>query len=345
MGSLWDRLVYHFWFEAPVQSQLYFDGWLWAFGCVGFILAVVFATQFGRRWKTGSPLCTVPRGSRQGITILASSCFLGLLIGFASFQELHSHYFALLSPFLALLGASAMQSLALWLRMPLSSRTSSIAITVLFFLALTPVARQGFARAAWETEQTEIGGTVPYRWIAEGDDWMTRIVHDRLWRTERRKGISNSTIEHYLWSKRRAFSTAEKVAKRIQSHVSPNETIMGASSIAPLVALLSDRKLAGHEADTNSKRISSGLSSARDWAELACRENVRLVVGSSRSYFAHRKMTRHPYWSQAFRVREVIQDEALSNRGSRKIILYERTSRKALCSWGGEALDTSTENQ
>ena len=294
--TLVERITATFWGEATVHSQLYFDGWLWAFAAAGTLVALPLTGQKLReKWKNPGPIF-IERTQVEFASILAVFCGAGLLVGFASFQELHSHYFALLSPFFAVIGAVGLQKIGAALVHKPGHRGRRFGAGVLLLaLACTPVSRQEFSRSAWESESTQMGESVAYPAEESVEDEVTRVIREIFWLPERVKGSSYSPISHYLWSKRRSFSTADLLQERVRERVHPNETLMGASSMAPLLALLAERDLAGQEADTNSKRVSSGLMSDRAWATLACKEDVRLIVGTSRPFFSHRKMTGHPY--------------------------------------------------
>ena len=117
------------------------------------------------------------------------------------------------------------------------------------------------------------------------------------------------------------------------SQTRPEETITGASSIAPLIALLAKRDLAGHEADTNSKRFKSGILTEQDFVGDICKTSVGAVVGTKRSFFSKGRMMRSPFWAHYFRGLRQFDDTELRNNGVQRIQVYVRTERGEPCSW------------
>ena len=158
---------------------------------------------------------------------------------------------------------------------------------------------------------------------------------------------------HYLWTKKRQFSKAEEIADWIKAESSPEETIAGASGVAPLIALLSERRLAAGESDTNSKRFKAArvlrqqgetlsddtrrlVDDASYWNAI-CADNVRFLISTSRSYFTQKKLRSLATVERWFKVRKTFWDDELKYKRRFPITIYERigspTDKGAPCRW------------
>ena len=129
---------------------------------------------------------------------------------------------------------------------------------------------------------------------------------------------------HYLWNKKRALATLPEIATYIRENSSEADTIAGSSTVAPLLALASDRRLAGDEADTNTKRFRTGVLDEADYWETICRDQVRFLVSTSRSFFTPRRMKGHPVVQRWFRPVKRFDDPQIRHGGVYPILLFER---------------------
>lgn len=168
------------------------------------------------------------------------------------------------------------------------------------------------------------------------------------------RGGREPGMYHYLWKKTWYFSTAERIAATIREKSRPDETIAGGSLTAPLLALLSDRRLAGNVVDTNSNRIRSGLTRDPDawkaycdenkqlseddcrrlageaemWADI-CRTPVRYIVASPRTFFDPKRMMNDPAVRRNFRPVRLFREHRLGLKGTTPVLLLERISQGA----------------
>ena len=122
--------------------------------------------NFSREMEESGPIF-IERTQVEFASILAVFCGAGLLVGFASFQELHSHYFALLSPFFAVIGVTTQKIGAGLVHKPGHRKRRFGAGVLLLAFACTPVGRQEFSCSAWESESTQMGESVAYPWAEE----------------------------------------------------------------------------------------------------------------------------------------------------------------------------------
>ncbi len=183
----------------------------------------------------------------------------------------------------------------------------------------------------WPDEARARGQVVTYDWrdpdILAGPAQVTRAL---FFAESRRKGEVTPYYRHYLWNKRLAFSTAQEIADYVRATTDPDETLTGASTLAPLVALLADRRLAGDEADTNAKRFKSGVLSEAAFFERVCSDRVRYIVSARRSYFHDDFMSKNPVVREFFARDRTFVDKKLQHFKDFPIILYRRTDRTDL---------------
>ncbi len=88
-------------------------------------------------------------------------------------------------------------------------------------------------------------------------DFINNMVREYLWQDDRVIGNSYGTISHYMWHESRIFEEAEEIVKIIKKETSPTGELFGDSGSVPMFALLSDRRIAGNEVDTNIQRYRS----------------------------------------------------------------------------------------
>ncbi len=93
--------------------------------------------------------------------------------------------------------------------------------------------------------------------------------------------LSYTNMQEYYEGEKRitAFTHAEEVAERLQELVAPDETIFGDFGIVPLLALLSNRRVAADEIDTSAMRFISKRSNLNDVIRAIEEDNVKVVVG------------------------------------------------------------------
>ena len=344
--AMWDEeglhptALFHNFFDEFLQSksflgQLYFDGYLWALAIGGLTLLSILTVSSLAQGERPRTLPAFSDGAWLSHGWLKGLLLLSLLIEFSMFQELHSHYFALVIPFLALMGA--------WLASRtfedrdsttnLISRWSPLLIFSLAFLYGGTLRHQASA-AAWPDETRLAGEKVAYDW-KESPVFpaLDPLVKGLFWEDDRERGLNHPSTTHVLWSKKRWFSSAESIAALVQQRTQPHETLTGASSIAPLIALLAERDLAAHEADTNSKRFKSGILSEESFVKDLCKTPQGNVVGTQRSFFSANRMTKAPFWAMNFTGIKQIEDPHLRNNGVQRIQVYERTRKDVPCVW------------
>ncbi|MBN1654517.1 MAG: hypothetical protein JXA30_12165 [Deltaproteobacteria bacterium] len=87
---------------------------------------------------------------------------------------------------------------------------------------------------------------------------VNRWVKSTLWSDERVIGERYHAINFLLWHESRTLDPLEEMLETIRSNCSRGGEIFGDSGTVPLLALLSERRIAANEVDTNIQRYRSG---------------------------------------------------------------------------------------
>jgi hypothetical protein len=186
-------------------------------------------------------------------------------------------------------------------------------------------------RSLWPDEARGAGTVVSYEWhdpaVLAGPAHLARAL---FFQEERTKGELTPPYRHYQWNKLLAFASVDEIAAHVRANTTPDETLTGASTLAPLVALVAGRRLAGDEADTNNKRFSSGMLTDERFFDRACRDRVRYIVSAPRSHFTPQLMAASPTVARYFRRERDFLDRRLLHHGQPfPITLYRRTDAAA----------------
>ena len=211
------------------------------------------------------------------------------------------------------------------------------AALVVAFCLHVPIAH-AIHDSIWPEELRDRGQIATYTWrdpsVLAGPAQLTRA---RFFRDRRTKGEPNPPYLHYLWNKSLAFSKAGEIAEYVKASSAPDETITGASTLAPLVALLADRRIAADEADTNNKRFRSGLLSDRDFWGRVCADRLKFVLTAARSHFTEELMDKDPTARRFFVRDRAFDDPLLRHFRPEHFVLYRR--RDDVAAPGGRACE------
>lgn len=279
---------------------------------------------------------------------------LALGIEFMMFKELHSFYFTLWFPTLAVLtgfvvaftggalvhalrrvadGTGARQpilialvaviGLACWHPFGVSADASLRSFQA-GRLARKEIRRD---RTGVIQEYEQRGGVKKFDWrpspVLPAFDGVVRAL---FWHEERTQASLQPGYAWYLQSKKRDFESAQRIADYIRENSAPNETITGASTIAPLIALLSERDMAALILDTNTKRFRAGTLTRQSFFERVCKDRLRFVIGAPNSFFSPRRPSNHPTVDEYFPKTTVFRDKHLLHWRDFLILLSERTT-------------------
>ena len=249
------------------------------------------------------------RDGVDGIAGILWLIALTLFFQYSLFRELYSFYWTLIYPTLALLlgyvlvrgatlaasGIRAAVAHAPW-------RVLAGGAAIVGFATWVPIASNAQLEAFLSSEFYDVrtgakpmGTKADYEW-KEASIWpgLSGVVRDLFWEDSRLRGNMSAGYLHFLWTKKRGFESIDRIAAFVASQTTEGETITGASTIAPLVALESGRRLAGGEVDTNTKRFKTGLLTRRQFWESACRDQLRWVLSTSSSFLTRQTVEASP---------------------------------------------------
>lgn len=290
----------------------------------------------------------------QALALLSFWISWALFAEFAMLPERYSFYFTLIFPSLALCAAFVLQfsvDLARWVWLSAeigqkrvvdnSNRAKGAApfaklhwlfplIAFSLIFAHAGVAswanRKAFPDEFEATARSQGAGEVlNYEWNqAPYLPKLGELVHALFWSDTRTRGTQDLAIRDYLRSKKRYFSTAPEIAALIRETTLPEETITGASTSAPLIALLADRRLAGDVVDTNSKVFRTGMLSPEDFWQRACDDRLTWVIGAEMSYFSTRSMSQNYLIQRNFDLAHRVSDPWLRHWYPREFSLWRR---------------------
>lgn len=170
-----------------------------------------------------------------------------------------------------------------------------------------------------------LGQRLDFAWLdSPGPQLLSDMGRGLFWRDWRIRGNLDSGIHHYMWSKKRWFSTAEAIAADIAANSRFHDTITGASTHAPMVALLAGRRMAFDHVDTNSKTFKTGVIKEAAFWERACKDNLRYIVAAPQSWFTPEAVQRNPTISRHFRLLREYRDPHLKHWRDEVLQLWER---------------------
>lgn len=174
----------------------------------------------------------------------------------------------------------------------------------------------------WPEETAAAGEKVTYEWrdpdILKGPAQLTKAL---FFVDHRLRGEVTPFYRHYMWNKSLTFSSVDEIADYIRNNTSPEMTISGASTLAPLVALHADRRIAGDEADTNGKRFKAGMITDAGFRDIICNDKITYLISASGSYFTAAAMDKN--FSDLFAMEKTFMDPELKHFAQFPISLYK----------------------
>jgi hypothetical protein len=110
--------------------------------------------------------------------------------------------------------------------------------------------------------QQDDGERIRHEWRESGVSGVDAVIRGLLWHDVEVSKQRRLAWTHYLWEEADDFASAEKLAREAATRCGPEATLFGDSTSAPLVALLSDRRLSFDLADTNQMRFKGSDSAS-----------------------------------------------------------------------------------
>jgi len=124
-----------------------------------------------------------------------------------------------------------------------------------------------------------------------------------------------AALQRSYWAKKTELTVAQELADVINERVPAGRTITGSSTIAPLVALLANRRMADNQVDTNSKVLTSGLRDNRAFWKALCEDDVGAIVTGGGMFSDRYMAVGLPVRDQFEKIHRV-HDAATQNRGA-----------------------------
>jgi hypothetical protein len=286
----------------------------------------------------GLPRVWAPQAPRpeQALLPLTGALAFGLFLGqFTMLRETFTFYYLLMILPAAVAGGALLARCLGALAVALGSLArrqghrgvllrALAALGLLGLLALAWPAARALGRDRFPEERRNAGQQRCYQWMDSSASPLSGLARSLFWQDCRTVGQLDPTPARFLWNKKKHFSTAPQVAAYLKANTSPDETIAGASTVAPLLALLSERRLSGNLIDTNARRFKTG---SLDWPafwQTVCSQPLRYLVAVPGTFMSPRTLASNPVVQRWFRLDRVFHDPQLSHGQKVPIVLFRR---------------------
>ncbi|MBM4388048.1 MAG: hypothetical protein FJ088_09950, partial [Deltaproteobacteria bacterium] len=310
------------------MNSLYFHAPYYVAAAIGFLTVLAGTALKGIRGLNPLKIAESPYFTEK----FAILCALLFIVQFSLLREVYDFYLTIMMPLLSILLGSVLYqiydsavSIAGSLRgeegaSSIGSKALLLAMSLLVFLWLPLASR---VNATFPEEVSGKGEKVEYRWKnAAYPEFLSPLVKYLYFSDSRIRGEVEPYWRHYVWNKSLVFSKAKEIAEYIKENSDENETITGASTLAPLIALYADRRLAANEVDTNAKRFKSGMITDVEFFGRVCADNLKFLVSAPMSYFEPQRMAKDPYIQQHFVLEKEFKDPDLKHFMEFPILIY-----------------------
>jgi hypothetical protein len=109
-------------------------------------------------------------------------------------------------------------------------------------------------------------------------DFLNSLVRATVWSDERVIGERYSGFTYLLWHESRVLDVADDMAREIEARTKEGDAIFGDSGTVPLLALMTGRRIAGNEVDTNIQRYRSGNADPDELVRRIDEPGTRLIL-------------------------------------------------------------------
>jgi len=262
----------------------------------GIALLASLVRGYGRATgKTAwSRLEATIRGSRLGLPLLAAGTASAFLVILLSMDRVWMYYFVPPIPFAAIVGGWLVSrwvdaAVRLLRARGAPSRTGIdrralvghgvllAAFAIAFALSPTLEERLSYYKKAMAQEQSaRVHG---YTW-RDGrlPDLLNALVRETIWRDERTIGDTYLEFTYLLWHESRVLDITDEMVEEIRRRSDEEDEIFGDSGTVPLLALMSGRRIAGNEVDTNVQRYRSGNADPGEMVERIDAPRTKLII-------------------------------------------------------------------
>ncbi len=319
-----------FWDGKKLLRSLYFHSpiYLLAIGYIGYAVIKAVYLWFIAPRASLRPVVKASNhfDSMDGLAALGAGATVLFILQLGALNEVYDFYMIPMFLFTVMPAAVFVSKmLKLPRRYPGWGWAGLLALIAVLWLYL-PVSDRA-SHTLWPGEHEHQGEVVTYQWhdpIAFKP--VAHLCKSLFYKDQRIRGDVTPFFRHYIWNKSLGLSRIYQVASFVRSNARPGDTLTGASDVAPLVALLSGVRMAGDEADTNSKRFSTGMTSDQAFFDKACQDHLRFVISCMDSHFTPYFMSTSPLYRPLFkRAARFIDRNALHHRRAFVIDVYERT--------------------
>jgi hypothetical protein len=271
-------------------------GLLFALG--GLKLAIVIIRSFLRQTVNGGVLHRISsavRGNHLDLLILSSFIAIFYIVMLKNMDRVWMYYFIPAFPFAAVVAGWLVSG---WVRacyrfglQQLRGVVSNEFAVFPFWgeVALLAVFTVGFIRAPsleerlgyFQQEMQKPPAERRHHYTFQGSplpDSIDDIVRYLFWKDTRVIGERYNAFDYVLWHESRVFDIVEDATALIEHHTSPSGEIFGDSGTVPLFALLTSRRIAGNEVDTNIQRYRSGNADPRDLIARIDKPSTELII-------------------------------------------------------------------
>lgn len=279
----------------------------------------------GPTWRDVLSWRELAAGTPDGFAKLALLSTALFALQWSAVQETYDFYQVPMLALMAFLPAWAAWRVFTGVRDARRAAALAVPAVVLALMCLHLPWSGSLSRRVWPAEHAAAGEVVRYEWrdpaVLPG---LARVGRALFFADTRVRGRITPHYRHAIWNKMLTFTTAQAIADHVRATTAEDETITGASTIAPLVALLAGRRMAGDEADTNGKRFTTGTLTMDAFRARICGDRVRTVVGAPRSPFNDATMSGNPAFAGTFVPERTFQEPGLLHFRTMPIRLYRR---------------------
>jgi hypothetical protein len=316
-GKTFDKSLY---FNSPVYIAVA--------GAAGWLLVHSLKKKEDKKAKQSRlSRFDLLNGSSESMARFGVLVFLLFLFQWAALNEIYDYYMVPMFAFLSIPSAVFLHRIYSKALEAGSWNAAGITVLMMLFFCLHPGVSKGKLKKLYPEEWKERGQKVEYTWKEQKNaGFLSQLNKSLFFHDERTKGEVTPFYRHYIWNKSLTFSTVDSIAAYIAAHTAKDETIGGASTITPLIALTSGRRIAADEIDTNTKRFATGSLTDKDYSERILKDKVRFIVSSPRSHFTETFMQNNPYFKTNFEPDTLFMDPQLVHFKDFPIRLYRLKS-------------------